>query len=97
MAIVPQLQSISIHAPRTGSDSSILPPTAWTADFNPRSPHGERPDWYAMMRPARMISIHAPRTGSDETLSTMQRDKTDFNPRSPHGERRICFLKQSEL
>ena len=42
MAIVPQLQSISIHAPRTGSDSSILPPTAWTADFNPRSPHGER-------------------------------------------------------
>ena len=33
---------ISIHAPRTGSDS--FSPTAWEliCHFNPRSPHGER-------------------------------------------------------
>ena len=33
---------ISIHAPRTGSDT--LPDDGWTATshFNPRSPHGER-------------------------------------------------------
>ena len=33
---------ISIHAPRTGSDSSETPRTSAIANFNPRSPHGER-------------------------------------------------------
>ena len=36
--------SISIHAPRTGSDLSLLRFPANVHDFNPRSPHGERPD-----------------------------------------------------
>ena len=35
--------SISIHAPRTGSDLTYQPETRWQMDFNPRSPHGERP------------------------------------------------------
>ena len=34
---------ISIHAPRTGSDDFRHPPERAEADFNPRSPHGERP------------------------------------------------------
>ena len=34
--------SISIHAPRVGSDSIIGPKIAASADFNPRSPCGER-------------------------------------------------------
>ena len=34
---------ISIHAPRTGSDSSWGSICAATGHFNPRSPHGERP------------------------------------------------------
>ena len=34
---------ISIHAPRTGSDASSLPTGRWASNFNPRSPHGERP------------------------------------------------------
>ena len=33
---------ISIHAPRTGSDSSTFASTVVMSDFNPRSPHGER-------------------------------------------------------
>ena len=33
---------ISIHAPRTGSDSCHRPLVAFFANFNPRSPHGER-------------------------------------------------------
>ena len=82
------VQRISIHAPRTGSDTprirrsfctksfqSTLPARGATAlsetgryqagDFNPRSPHGERPvlPLCAVTRP------------------------THFNPRSPHGER----------
>ena len=38
----------------------------WTCDdFNPRSPHGERPDAPAASSAGRCISTHAPRTGSD--------------------------------
>ena len=58
-------RAISIHAPRTGSDWE--PPGVRPGDlnFNPRSPHGERPA--PCGRPLRCgrISIHAPRTGSD--------------------------------
>ena len=34
---------ISIHAPRTGSDTVLAPSRTQSNDFNPRSPHGERP------------------------------------------------------
>ena len=41
--VIIALKPISIHAPRTGSDESKYN-TLWdTIDFNPRSPHGERP------------------------------------------------------
>ena len=36
-------QGISTHAPRTGSDGIVMPQGRTRADFNPRSPHGERP------------------------------------------------------
>ena len=35
--------TISIHAPRTGSDVTADSPPGDQHDFNPRSPHGERP------------------------------------------------------
>ncbi len=35
---------ISIHAPRTGSDRVRVRTFVFVADFNPRSPHGERQD-----------------------------------------------------
>ena len=34
-------------------------------DFNPRSPHGERPGSASEWAQTAQISIHAPRTGSD--------------------------------
>ena len=56
---------ISIHAPRTGSDflDSII--YAIHYYFNPRSPHGERHEYYITYGRTWEISIHAPRTGSD--------------------------------
>ena len=56
---------ISIHAPREGSDPSIL--YAWVSltDFNPRSPRGERQLICRVAHPGLAISIHAPREGSD--------------------------------
>ena len=37
------IHPISIHAPRTGSDAQLRVLHAPVGDFNPRSPHGERP------------------------------------------------------
>ena len=56
-------------------------------DFNPRSPHGERPWRCWEKEPTREISIHAPRTGSDCTIPVRFAICWNFNPRSPHGER----------
>ena len=62
--------SISIHAPRTGSDAKGGSKPGGPQYFNPRSPHGERPDrHYALM--SIKISIHAPRTGSDPRKVTI--------------------------
>ena len=78
---------ISIHAPRTGSDPARRCCSRQPPDFNPRSPHGERPASPLSSSILRMISIHAPRTGSDLATSSGCLPSTDFNPRSPHGER----------
>ena len=56
--------SISIHAPRVGSDASSFGAVSSVFDFNPRSPCGERRSW-SFQAPMLRISIHAPRVGSD--------------------------------
>ena len=45
----PPPEEISIHAPRTGSDGDTKRITKRRNDFNPRSPHGERPVMEAML------------------------------------------------
>ena len=57
--------SISIHAPRVGSDWPVCGSTARMFNFNPRSPCGERPGQGWATRADINISIHAPRVGSD--------------------------------
>ena len=56
---------ISIHAPRTGSDAGRPMTALLLANFNPRSPHGERHDQHWESPESKRISIHSPRTGSD--------------------------------
>ena len=60
-----QCVSISIHAPRTGSDRQGSRSRDTARYFNPRSPHGERRDAPEKFIVEVEISIHAPRTGSD--------------------------------
>ena len=79
---------ISIHAPRTGSDTQKSAKCDSYANFNPRSPHGERLNVGAHRTQAVSISIHAPRTGSDADVLAAFSAHCYFNPRSPHGERR---------
>ena len=61
------------------------------ANFNPRSPGGERQFADKIKDEEENISIHAPRVGSVKALRAEYLDETDFNPRSPGGERRLIF------
>ena len=80
-------RSISIHAPRTGSDTAQHPDSPRGGHFNPRSPHGERQKLPNQAGHSPAISIHAPRTGSDRYRGGHKPYRANFNPRSPHGER----------
>ena len=89
-------QLISIHAPRTGSDTIPLFSAFVQRHFNPRSPHGERPVIFAGTWRLR-ISIHAPRTGSDDPTKKGKKGNNNFNPRSPHGERHIGLQPRQRI
>ena len=76
--------SISIHAPRTGSDEYIHRRTfKRTANFNPRSPHGERLQSIWHTAGSFHISIHAPRTGSDQLYELGMLSPTQFQSTLP--------------
>ena len=60
------LQSIfQSTLPARGATSVSAKRKKLSSDFNPRSPHGERPLYRNNSNFFRLISIHAPRTGSD--------------------------------
>ena len=81
-------ETISIHAPRTGSDPRNSPPDEGWKRFQSTLP--ARGATCAVDQPhtGDGISIHAPRTGSDVPSPRHGGAHQDFNPRSPHGERR---------
>ena len=58
--------TISIHAPRAGSDPLTLRSSRASPYFNPRSPCGERQYKCISVTGFESISIHAPRAGSDD-------------------------------
>ena len=55
--------------PARGATQSASASSPSLRDFNPRSPHGERPDDVVREAMDYVISIHAPRTGSDSVTS----------------------------
>ena len=81
---------ISIHALLTESDSCSPFSPSRSADFNPRSPHGER---HLQGLFAGDLLDFNPRSPHGERRQRHRKDScppSDFNPRSPHGERRAC-------
>ena len=79
--------SISIHSPRMGRDLMSVRRASISTDFNPLSPHGERPaDSFKTFNMGH-ISIHSPRMGRDRSSAGAGPPCSDFNPLSPHGER----------
>ena len=84
---------ISIHAPRTGSDTSCPTSRQRHSAFQSTLPaRGATMSMSITIYPP-SISIHAPRTGSDDERGGIA-GEVDFNPRSPHGERHTfrCWL-----
>ena len=67
----PEINQISIHAPRTGSDRGQNSVQHEANYFNPRSPHGERLNLRKLIFTFPFISIHAPRTGSDDFVDSL--------------------------
>ena len=84
------VRSISIHAPRVGSDLGAVSAWAVPRNFNPRSPCGERPPTAASGSPGRYFN---PRSPCGERLGDTRpgRRYRYFNPRSPCGERRASI------
>ena len=56
--------------PARGATRAERSPLIFSSNFNPRSPHGERPITETGAKYNSYISIHAPRTGSDKKLVT---------------------------
>ena len=80
--------------PVGGATLSTGATTQTEADFNPRSPWGERLRMLVLPEVPVYISIHAPRGGSDRFWQGRYRLPLYFNPRSPWGERRGFGLTQ---
>ena len=78
---------ISIHAPRTGSDSHGKRRSNHPCYFNPRSPHGERLQHLCGF--ARLCAFQStlPARGATDWRDMFFEPLRHFNPRSPHGER----------
>ena len=88
---------ISIHAPRTGSDSSSIVAAANTLDISIHAPRTGSDAVMALAGKRGEISIHAPRTGSDPAPPFALLQASHFNPRSPHGERRSSVGPRSQM
>ena len=81
-------EEISIHAPRTGSDCAGRNGRTEQQDFNPRSPHGERPGPHSTNKNAISFQSTLPARGATASCPSHPAPPAHFNPRSPHGERR---------
>mgnify|MGYP003247457414 CR=1 FL=1 len=80
--------TISIHAPRMGSDFKSCAYVARYVTFQSTLPAWGATFVFLPVVNMVTISIHAPRMGSDDLLRMPEKEKKYFNPRSPHGERR---------
>ena len=79
--------TISIHAPREGSDPIERGKAVFPDDFNPRSPRGERRISILGLSNGSSFQSTLPARGATLLIWRTQTATRDFNPRSPRGER----------
>ena len=80
------LPSISIHAPREGSDGDFCRPLRHQVNFYPRSPRGERHEYRRCCRQRYNFYPRSPR-GERHLAPIVHHLSCYFYPRSPRGER----------
>ena len=91
-------RSISIHAPRGGSDQNCAGCKQRIQDFNPRSPWGERHGTEKVTFRVKIISIHAPRGGSDYIPPVLHLFQDRFQSTLPVGGATLkLFLMLSHI
>ncbi len=91
--ILSPLGSVSIHAPHTGSDIPGVFEISTRPGFNPRSPHGERPNDALVVPSCLVFQSTLPTRGATSSPFSNAACKFCFNPRSPHGERHLRRYK----
>ena len=89
--------SISIHSPRMGRDG--MPAEIWPGlwNFNPLSPHGERPRRACGTRCAEEFQSTLPAWGETVSPVLFHALTLNFNPLSPHGERPASARRASTV
>ena len=76
-------EKISTHAPRTGSDYLSLKTIDLTGDFNPRSPHGERPVVHFARMTQSVFQPTLPARGATRHERRRRPTRTLFQPTLP--------------
>ena len=88
------LLQISTHAPRTGSDGIKFRFNLSHIDFNPRSPHGERPRWTGLQLVCKIFQPTLPARGATYNIPILCTliDISTHAPRtgSDDGWKKLC-------
>ncbi len=92
--------TISIHAPRTGSDRNSIHPRWALCYFNPRSPHGERQS--APASPGKTSPYFNPRSPHGERLNSMRNMEQESGisihaPRTGSDQGRRCRTRHPDI
>ncbi len=82
--------------PARGATFHCSPSTGGLIYFNPRSPHGERPELVSIPRRLSVFQSTLPARGATTAHKSGPSLSRNFNPRSPHGERR-CRRRTTPL
>ena len=77
-----RVELISIHAPRTGSDTACWATAPSRSNFNPRSPHGERPWEPPGVRPAIYFNPRSPH-GERHSANNTSSGSTKISTHAP--------------
>ena len=79
--------SVSIHAPRVGSDALLIRAVAVLILVSIHAPRVGSDLFFCNKNMIELVSIHAPRVGSDGYINAIASSTERFNPRPPCGER----------
>ena len=88
---VVRVESISIHAPRVGSDSRSQRMKAGSTNFNPRSPRGERQDVLEKIWIYRNFNPRSPRGERQEGIPSPFRGLISIHAPRVGSDQRIYF------